>query len=68
MKNSMAILTTEEMEDMSKDKLEERLDELQLELAKEKAQVKIGGVPENPGKMNEMKRTIARIKTKLSEM
>ncbi len=64
----MAILTTEEMEDMSKDKLEERLDELQLELAKEKAQVKIGGVPENPGKMNEMKRTIARIKTKLSEM
>ncbi|MFP4116620.1 MAG: 50S ribosomal protein L29 [Candidatus Aenigmatarchaeota archaeon] len=64
----MAILTTEEMEDMSKDNLEERLDELQLELAKEKAQVKIGGVPENPGKMNEMKRTIARIKTKLSEM
>ncbi len=64
----MAILKTEEMDEMDESELEERLEELQLELSKEKAQVKIGGVPENPGKMNEIKRTIARIKTKLSEL
>lgn len=63
----MAILTTEEMDDMGREDLEKKLDELQLELAKERAQVKIGGVPENPGKMNEMKRTIARIKTRLGK-
>ncbi len=64
----MVLLRTEELEDMSRKELEEKMDELQLELAKEKAQVKIGGVPENPGKMNEMRKTIARIKTMLSEM
>ena len=64
----MAILKTDEIEDMGKEELKDKMDELQLELAKERAQVKIGGVPENPGKMNEMKKTIARIKTKLSDM
>ncbi len=63
----MAMLRTEEIDDMSKEDLEEKLEEIRLELAKEKAQVKIGGVPENPGNMNEMKRTVARIKTKLRE-
>ncbi|MFP4115852.1 MAG: 50S ribosomal protein L29 [Candidatus Aenigmatarchaeota archaeon] len=63
----MAILKAEEIEEMGEEELEKKLDELELELAKEKAQVKIGGVPENAGRMNEMKRTIARIKTKLSK-
>ncbi len=63
----MAILTTEEMEDMDREDLEKKLDEINLELVKERAQVSIGGVPENAGKMNEMKRTIARIKTELSK-
>lgn len=63
----MSILRTEEMEEMGREELEEKLEELKLELSKEKAQVEIGGVPENAGKMNELKKTIARIKTILSQ-
>lgn len=63
----MAILRNEELREMSVEELEEKMDELQLELSKERAQVEIGGVPENAGKMNELKKTIARIKTILSE-
>ncbi len=63
----MAILKSEDMDDMSREDLIDKMEEMKLELAKERAQIKIGGVPENPGKMKEMKKTIARIKTKLSE-
>lgn len=63
----MAILKTEEMRDMSTEELRDRIEELRLELAKERGQVEIGGVPENTGKMGEIKKTIARIKTVISE-
>lgn len=63
----MAILNKDELREMDEEELEEKMDELSLELSKEKAQVEIGGVPENTGKMNEIKKTIARIKTILSE-
>lgn len=63
----MAILRKEELREMDDEELEEKLDELKLELSKERAQVEIGGVPENTGKMNELKKTVARIKTILSK-
>jgi large subunit ribosomal protein L29 len=63
----MAILKMEEIREMSVEELQEKIEELKLELSKERAQVEIGGVPENAGKMNEIKKTIARIKTVLSE-
>ena len=59
----MAILKTNEIKDMSDKDLEKKLTDLYLELAKERAQLKIGGSPENPGRIKEIRRTIARILT-----
>ncbi len=42
-----------------------RLNELKLELVKEKGQIAIGGSASNPGKVKEIKRTIAKILTEL---
>ena len=42
-----------------------RLNELRLELAKEKGQIAIGGSPSNPGRVREIKKTIARVLTEL---
>jgi large subunit ribosomal protein L29 len=59
----MAILRSGEIRDMS---LEERADELEnlnSELVRERALTSAGGAPENPGRIGEIRRTIARIKT-----
>ncbi|AKB50146.1 LSU ribosomal protein L35e (L29p) [Methanosarcina barkeri str. Wiesmoor] len=59
----MAILRSREIRDMS---LEERADELEnlnSELVRERALTSAGGAPENPGRIGEIRRTIARIKT-----
>jgi large subunit ribosomal protein L29 len=42
-----------------------RLNELRLELAKERGQMAIGGTPTNPGKVKEIRKTIAKILTEL---
>lgn len=59
----MVIIRTQAMKDMSDDEIEKKLKDLKLELSKEKSKIKVGGVPENPGKVRELKRTIARILT-----
>ncbi|MCD6367932.1 MAG: 50S ribosomal protein L29 [Candidatus Aenigmarchaeota archaeon] len=64
----MVILKSSEIRKMSVEELDKKLNELKLELAKSKAQVIIGGSPENPGKIREIRRTIARIKTIKREM
>lgn len=59
----MAILRTKEIREMTP---EERMDELEKmtgELIRERALASAGGAPENPGRIGELKRTIARIKT-----
>ncbi|MFP4045483.1 MAG: 50S ribosomal protein L29 [Candidatus Aenigmatarchaeota archaeon] len=63
----MAIARIDELREMDKSGLEEKKEELKLEIAKERAQIEIGGVPENPGKIKAMKKTIARINTILNE-
>ncbi|MDY6769818.1 MAG: 50S ribosomal protein L29 [Candidatus Nanohaloarchaea archaeon] len=63
----MAILRSDEAREMSRDELEEKLDDLNLELSKERGQIAVGGFPEDPGRIKEIKRTIARIKTVLGE-
>lgn len=45
---------------------DERIDEIKKlndELVRERAVTSAGGAPENPGRIGEIKRTIARIKT-----
>ncbi len=48
---------------MSEEQIEEKLVELSTELGKMKSQVRSGGAPENPGRMREIRRTIARLET-----
>ena len=59
----MAILRASEIRAMT---LEERADELEAlnsEIIRERALTSAGGAPENPGRIGEIRRTIARIKT-----
>jgi len=59
----MAILHPEELRDMTPAEREAELDELETELLNAKAIQAAGGAPEDPGRIRELRRTIARIKT-----
>ena len=50
---------------MSHDDLIKRLDELKLELVKDRGQIAVGGSPSNPGRVKTLKKTIAKILTEL---
>ncbi|VVB61180.1 50S ribosomal protein L29 [uncultured archaeon] len=63
----MSILKLKEAREMPKENLDKKLSEIRLELAKELGKIRVGGVAENPGKIREMKKTIARILTIQSE-
>ncbi len=52
---------------IQKTELNEKLLELRRELIKENAQVAIGTIPKNPGKLKQTKKTIAKIKTLLNK-
>ena len=59
----MAILHAEEIRDMTPEEREVELEELETELLNYKAVQAAGGAPENPGRIGELRRTIARLKT-----
>lgn len=59
----MAILKSKKIREMNEKDTLEKLKELRLELSKEMASSEIGGSVKNPGRIREIKRTIARIKT-----
>ncbi len=59
----MAILRVDEIRNMNVDERQEELDKLKLELINERAIASAGGAPESPGRIKEIRRTIARIKT-----
>lgn len=63
----MAILKADEIREMSEDEARERLNDLKKEIVEEKGQIETGGFAEDPGRIKEMRRTIARIKTVLNE-
>jgi large subunit ribosomal protein L29 len=50
---------------MNRPDLTNRLGELRLELAKERGQIAIGGTASNPGKIGEIRKTIARLLTEI---
>lgn len=52
---------TKELKTMNAQNLKQKLNEISFELMKENAQIAIGTVPKNPGKIRVMKKTIARI-------
>lgn len=59
----MAIFRVDELRNMSPEELGEELVNLKSELIRERGLVVSGGAPENPGRIKEIKRSIARIKT-----
>lgn len=60
----MAILKSKKMKEMNAKDLNEKMRELRLELSKEMASSEIGGSVKNPGRIREIRRTIARIRTR----
>jgi large subunit ribosomal protein L29 len=59
----MAILRSDEVRKMNPDERQDELDKIMMELIRERAVTSAGGAPESPGKIKEIRRTIARIKT-----
>jgi large subunit ribosomal protein L29 len=59
----MAVLKSRDARKLNREELGKRADELRMEVAKEKANIAIGAPVSSPGKMRDMKRTIARILT-----
>ncbi|MPL72680.1 50S ribosomal protein L29 [bioreactor metagenome] len=59
----MAIFRAKEIAQFSDAELVENEQKLKIELIQNYGKVSAGGAPENPGKIREVRRTIARIKT-----
>lgn len=56
-------MNIKELQDLSPKEREEKRNEIELELMKERAQIAAGTSPKNPGLLREHKKTLARIKT-----
>lgn len=63
----MAILKKKQLKQMTRTDMINRLNELRLELAKERGQMAIGGTPSNPGRVKEIRKTIAKLLTELNK-
>lgn len=63
----MAILKMDEIRDMDGSELKQQISDLQQELVQERGQIEVGGFSDNPGRIGEMRKTIARMKTVLNE-
>lgn len=63
----MAIFKIEELRNMSEDEIDDEMKSLISELIRERGLVTAGGAPEKPGRIKEIRRTIARIQTVMTE-
>ncbi len=63
----MAIIRKKELNEMGRKELEKKLAQLRRDLIKINAQIANKANPDNPGQVKEIKKTIARILTKLRE-
>lgn len=63
----MAIIRKNELRQMKETQLKEKLVELNKELMKARAQIATHTTPENPGRIKEIRKTIARIHTILNQ-
>ncbi|HOT03762.1 MAG TPA: 50S ribosomal protein L29 [Methanolinea sp.] len=59
----MAIFRAQEVRQLSDVELQEQMEKLKMELIQHNGKVSAGGSTENPGRIRELRRTIARIKT-----
>lgn len=63
----MAILRSKDIWEMNIEDIQEKLVELKKELAKNISKSSAAGVNDNPGKIRELKRTIARVITIMTQ-
>lgn len=63
----MSELSISKLREKDASELKQDLTDLQKELVQERGQIEVGGFADNPGRLGEMKKTIARIKTVLNE-
>ena len=63
----MAILRMLQIREMSPEERDRRLDEMKTELSKLRTMISAGGSVENPGRVKELRKTIARLKTVMRE-
>lgn len=63
----MAIIRKKELKNMDLSTLEQKLAELKKELNMERGKIARGGKIQSPGKVKELKRTISRILTFISQ-
>jgi len=63
----MAILRVDDIKDLSYEDMLVKRNEFKFELARERALLATGSAPENPGKIRELRRTIAKINTLLTQ-
>lgn len=62
----MAIIRKSEIKQMGTSQLQEKLNELEMELMKINAKISMGTTLESPGRVREVKKTRARILTKMN--
>ena len=62
----MSILRLKEIRKLDRKGLNEKLNELHLELAKERANIAIGASVTYPGRLKEIRKTIARVETEIT--
>ena len=63
----MAIFKISEIRNMNDGEIAEELHKLELDLIRERGIVTAGGAPEKPGRIRDIRRTIAKIKTVQTE-
>jgi len=64
----MAILKAKKIREMGLKERNEKLNELKQQIMKERSKLASTGIPDNPGKLKEMRKTIARIHTINTEL
>ncbi len=63
----MALFRARDVSQLSDVELVEQIDKLRMDLIQYRGKVSAGGAPENPGKIGEIRRTIARIMTEQNQ-
>jgi len=63
----MAILRVQEIRKLEKKEIDKKLYEFKLEMAKEKANRAIGAAVSSPGRLKELRKSIARMETLKSQ-
>ena len=64
----MRELKAAEIRELTPKEREEKLHELQMELMRERGAAAMGGAPSNPGRIKELRRSIARMLTVMREV